>query len=411
MLELRLGTTDLGHPQVPEKEGRQDSERQSRDWVASLKLPTFERAAVSRSALTLRALCHRPTGGALAAATLGLPEWIGGLRNWDYRYVWLRDASMIVQTLLDLGSTVEADAYLNWLYDRFSSTGHPENLHPLYTLSGGGSPAEAALEQLPGYAGSRPVRVGNAAQGQAQLDVFGAVCNLIAARAAMRGSLTAEEHFMLDASVAAVAQRWREPDHGIWEIRDVPRHHTHSKMMCWLAVDRGIAALNLAGSAPDEWSKLRAEIERDIQDNAWDPAVGAFVSAYEVRQIDAAVLQPLSYGFPATKEQTAGTIAAVEATLRRGSTVYRYRHRDGLPGDEGAMHICAAWLIEAYVLTGQLEDAEELFSAMLAAAGRTGLLSEQVDPRDLHGLGNHPQAYSHAGLILAALALDRAVGR
>jgi trehalose 6-phosphate phosphatase len=407
VLELRLGTGDLAASPTSEPEVRGVSQRYWSEWLDGLKLPTYERDAVARSALTLRALCHVPTGGIMAAATLGLPEWIGGIRNWDYRFVWIRDAAIISQTLLALGSVTEADAYLGWLCERFVASGNPENLHPLYALRGSGSPPEAALESLPGYAGSRPVRVGNAAQGQAQLDVFGAVCNLIAARAVVRGWLTDDERWLVETSVAAVALRWREPDHGIWEIRDSPRHHTHSKMMCWVAVDRGIAACSADGGCPAEWAELRSEIAADVLQNGWDPALASFVSAYDRREIDAAVLQPLGYGFPASIEQVAGTIHAIESTLRRGASVYRYRFNDGLPGDEGAMHICAAWLIEAYVLTGQLDDAEELFSGILAAAGRTGLLSEQVDPRDLRGLGNHPQAYSHVGLIAAALAMDR----
>lgn len=406
-LELRLGTTDLNESPVGESEARVMNETYWTDWLNRLEMPEYGRAAVERSALTLRALCHRPTGGILAAATMGLPEWVGGIRNWDYRYVWIRDAALTAHTLLDLGSTDETDAYLSWLHRVLSAATNVAHLHPLYMLSGSILPPEAVLDLFPGYAGSRPVRIGNAAQGQAQLDVLGPVCDLVAARVRLRGSTTEEEMWLVRACVEVVAQRWSEPDHGIWEIRDVPRHHVHSKMMGWIAVDRGIEIFLAHGTVPDEWLELRSAIEADVHANGWDPEIGGFVSAYDRREVDAAVLQPLVAGFPASLEQVRGTIRAVEAKLRRGSTVYRYRYDDGLPGDEGAMHICAAWLIEAYTRVGQVDDAEELFSAMLGAMGRTGLLSEQVDPRDFRGLGNHPQAYSHSGVVRAAIALNR----
>ena len=408
VLELRLGTTDLNEGKISEPDAREASEKYWSSWVSGLTLPEYGREAVARSALTLRALCHRPSGGILAAATMGLPEWVGGIRNWDYRYVWIRDAALTARTLLALGSEEETDAYLAWLHQVVSAASNPENLHPLYMLSGSILPPEAVLDLFPGYAGSRPVRIGNAAQGQVQLDVLGTVCDLVAARTRVRGKTIESEMWLVQACVEVVARRWQEPDHGIWEIRDVPRHHVHSKMMCWIAVDRGIEIFQAHGQVPEAWPILRSAIEADVQANGWDHEIGGFISAYDRREVDAAVLQAIVYGFPATPEQIAGTIRAVEAKLRRGSTVYRYRYNDGLPGDEGAMHICAAWLIEAYMLVDQIDDAQELFAGMVAAMGRTGLLSEQVDPRDLRGLGNHPQAYSHSGVAFAAIALDRA---
>ena len=407
ILELRLGSSNLDESPVAQSAARVTSEAYWTDWVRGLTLPNYGRQAVVRSALTLRALCHRPTGGILAAATMSLPEWVGGVRNWDYRYVWIRDAALTAHTLLDLGSTGESDAYLAWLYRVLSTAANVDHLHPLYMLSGSSLPPEAVLDEFSGYAASRPVRIGNAAQGQAQLDVLGPVCELVAARARIRGSINEREMWLVNACVSVVAQRWNEPDHGIWEIRDVPRHHVHSKMMGWIAVDRGIEIFRKHSKVPEEWLALRTRIEEDVQANGWDSEVGGFVAAYERREADAALLQPLVAGFPASTDQVSGTIKAIEAKLRRGSTVYRYRYDDGLPGDEGAMHICAAWLIEAYTLVGQIDDAEELFAAMVGAAGRTGLLSEQVDPRDFSGLGNHPQAYSHIGVIRAAMALER----
>ena len=409
VLELRLGTQSLEpHPLTVTKRQEQ-IERRSQEWVASLRLPGGKtREPVLRSALTLRGMWHEPTGSILAAATTSLPEEIGGIRNWDYRYCWLRDAAMTARVLVDLGSVEEAESLLGWTTKVVDSTGgHPERLHPLYTIDGSELGPEAVIETLPGYAGSRPVRVGNAANRQVQLDVFGPVADLIAALAVHRPP-SDSDLTVLDAMVEAVERRWHEPDHGLWEARLPPRHHVYSKVMCWLTVDRALAVYEGRPLARrDEWTALRDTIAENVLDHGWHPDIGAYTVAYGYRELDASSLWIGLSGLLADDHpRFLATVLAVEAELRRGPAVYRYMWDDGLPGREGGFHICTAWMVEAYLRTGRRADAEELFAQMLDCAGPTGLLPEQYDPEGERGLGNHPQAYSHLGLIRCALLLD-----
>ncbi|NJC71109.1 trehalose-phosphatase [Planosporangium thailandense] len=409
-LELRLGTADVGaHALDPDKR-RMIIEERSREWSSSLRLPAQAREAVLRSALTLRGLCHEPTGAVLAAATASLPEELGGVRNWDYRYCWLRDAAMSARVLVDLGSIEEADRFLSWTMRVIESTGgHPERLHPLYAVDGNELGAEAVIDTLPGYAGSRPVRVGNAANRQVQLDVFGPVADLIAAVVDHRG-LTPNDVAVMGAMVEAVERRWHEPDHGLWEARLPPRHHVYSKVMCWLTVDRAIHLGEKHGMPiRPEWRELRDTIADNVLTHGWHDKVGAYTVAYGDRDLDASSLWIGLSGLLADDDpRFLKTVLAIEAELRSGATVYRYLWDDGLPGREGGFHICTAWLIEAYLRTGRRTEAEELFQQMLDTAGPTGLLPEQYDPEAERGLGNHPQAYSHLGLIRCAMLLDQA---
>ena len=409
VLELRYGTDDVSG----ECAGRERSvvEQSWRDWVEVLDLPGIDAEWEKRSALTLKGLCYSPTGGVLAAATTSLPEGIGGLRNWDYRYVWIRDAALTVRALVDLGSLAEGEAYLDWLHGVVAAASSPERLHPLYSIHGSELGPEAVLDHLPGYAGSRPVRVGNAAQGQVQLDVFGPVVALIDEVSERRGSVSDAEWALVEDCVTAVSMRWREPDHGIWEIRDHPRHHVHSRMMCWLAADRGRRIADRRGTPRPEWQALGDEIVEDIEQNGFDEELNSYVCAYDRRVADAAVLQGILEGYPASQERIAGTVAFMEGQLRHAGGVYRYRYDDGLAGHEGAMHICGAWLAATYVRLGQLDDARQMLSAMFDASGVTRLLPEQIDPTDGRGLGNHPQAYSHLGALAVARELSRARAR
>jgi trehalose-phosphatase len=419
-LELRLGAaaqngtapdTDAS-AYVASVQGRQAAtEREWREWSSSLRLPGRARDLVLRSALTLRALCYRPTGAVLAAGTSSLPEEMGGVRNWDYRYCWLRDAAMSAQALVLLGSADEADALLRWTRGVIEGTaGHPERLHPLYSVDGNELGAEAVIETLPGYAGSRPVRVGNAANRQVQLDVFGPVADLLAHLADLRGGLEPWQITLLDDMVEAVSRRWHEPDHGIWEARIPPRHHVYSKVMGWLTVDRALRIGERYGIPVDPgWSALRDKIAQDVLERGWHPEAGAYSVAYDHPEMDASSLWiGLSGLLPDDDPRFLATVLAIEADLRSGPIVYRYRWDDGLPGHEGGFHICSAWLVEAYLRTGRRADAEELFEQMIACAGPTGLLPEQYDPLTERGLGNHPQAYSHIGVINCALMLDAA---
>jgi trehalose-phosphatase len=415
-LELRLGGdgTREEAPGLPAhvasvQERQADAERDWREWSSSLRLPNRARELVLRSALTLRALCYRPTGAIIAAGTSSLPEEMGGVRNWDYRYCWLRDAAMSAQALVLLGSGAEAEEFLRWTLAVIEGTaGHPERLHPLYSVDGNELGAEAVIETLPGYAGSRPVRVGNAANRQVQLDVFGPVADLLAHLADLRGGLEPWHVELMNDMVEAVARRWHEPDHGIWEARIPPRHHVYSKVMGWLTVDRALRLGERHGMPVDPgWSALRDKIAEDVLERGWNAEVGAYTVAYDHKELDASSLWIGLSGLLADDDpRFLKTVLAVEAELRSGPIVYRYRWDDGLPGREGGFHICTAWLIEAYLRTGRRADAEELFEQMIDCAGPTGLLPEQYDPVTERGLGNHPQAYSHLGVVNCALMLD-----
>lgn len=408
VIELRAGTENMRPYRTSEPDRRELTHARWHAFVSRLALPDLYRKEVLRSALTLKALCHEPTGAILAAATTSLPEWIGGIRNWDYRYCWLRDAAMTANALTLLGSTSEADAFLGWLEQIFETTASPERVHPLYRLDGSILGPEAVVDTLPGYAGSRPVRIGNAAQGQVQLDVFGPILELVANAARVRGWVTARDLALANQCVEAVRRRWNEPDHGIWEERDQPRSHVHSRIMCWQTVDRALELIAMHDDfdRPD-WHELRDEIRTDILTHGWNDAEQTFVAAYDHTYVDAAVLAVVTSGFlPPEDPRVASTIRAVESSLRDGPTVYRYRHDDGLPGTEGGMHLCTTWLIEAYALAGMHDEATNLLHQYVSCTGTTGLLPEMYNPGAEAGLGNHPQAYSHIGLIRGVLALQ-----
>ncbi|NGP04780.1 trehalose-phosphatase [Rhodococcus sp. 14C212] len=418
ILEFRCGTDDIGPHPVAEVQRRASAEEYWWKWAAGLDLPPLKRDLMKRSALTLRGLVHAPTGSIMAAATTSLPEEIGGVRNWDYRYCWLRDAALTAHALVSVGSVAEADAYLDWVHRVLDTVPGPERLHPLYTLAGGALPPEAVIDTLPGYAGSRPVRVGNAASQQVQLDVFGPIVDLISALAHRREergvphdeALTDRDWELVCAMVTAVECRWFEPDHGIWEIRDNPRHHVYSKVMGWLTVDRALTLAEKFGrTAGDNWAGLRAEIAEEVLEKGWNEDVCSYTAAYDGTDLDAATLFiGLSGLIDPDDPRFHATVVATEAELRSGSTVYRYLHDDGLPGTEGGFHLCAAWLVEAYLLVGARPQAEALFAQLVDAAGPTGLLSEEYDPVAERSLGNHPQAYSHLGLLRCAQLLAAA---
>ncbi|MDJ0419943.1 trehalose-phosphatase [Rhodococcus opacus] len=413
VLELRCGTEELGPSETPEEERRALAESYWSDWAKSLTLPTLKPDLMKRSALTLRGLVHVDSGAIMAAATTSLPEEIGGVRNWDYRYCWLRDAALTASALVSLGSLSEAEGYLDWVHDVLETLPGPERLHPLYTLHGGGLPPEAVIDSLPGYAGSRPVRIGNAANQQVQLDVFGPIVELIHDLSHAREKqgalvpLNDRDWELVCAMVEAVERRWFEPDHGIWEIRDNPRHHVYSKVMGWVTVDRAVAlAEHFGRDVEPGWTPLRDKIAEEVREKGWKDEVRSFTAAYDGTDLDAATLYiGLSGLIDPSDEKFAATVTATEAELRSGSTVYRYHHDDGLPGTEGGFHLCAAWLVEAYLLIGQRSQAEALFAQLVDAAGPTGLLSEEYDPVAERSLGNHPQAYSHLGLLRCAQLL------
>lgn len=408
VLELRCGSDDLSVDPVPEPVRRQWAGEEWSRWRESLRLPQLRADLVDRSALTLRALCHRDHGGILAAATTSLPEEIGGVRNWDYRYCWIRDGALTAKCLVSLGSHEEAERYLTWLRRVLSTVAGPERLHPLYTIAGRTLGTEATLEGLPGYAASRPVRIGNLAEQQVQLDVFGPVADLIAELACARGELRGDEWAMVLAMATAVERRWHEPDHGIWQERARPRHHVYSKVMCWVTIDRLLSlAARFCREVDPAWPRLRDRIAEDVLSQGWHPDRESFTTAYGAADLDAAVLHVgLSGLLPTDDPRFVATVNAVEAELRYGPTVYRYLREDGLPGGECGFHLCTAWLVEAYLRVGRGDDARELFKHLADAVGPTGLLPEEYDPVAERSLGNHPQAYSHLGLVRCAQLLS-----
>ena len=410
VLNLRCGDTE---PATADPAGEPDRRaavaQESRQWVRELELPGMKPSLVRRSALVLKSLVHEPTGAVLAAPTTSLPEGIGGTRNWDYRYCWLRDGSMTVNALVDLGSTEEADGFLRWLDRILENAPGPEWLHPLYSVTGAPLSTEAIIETLPGYAGSRPVRIGNAADHQVQLDVFGPIAELIDGLGNRRGTLPDGHWRLMEQMASAVLARWHEPDHGIWEARRAPRHHTYTKVMCWVTLDRAMrTAVRFRRPVGPGWEETANTIRAEVLREGWDDSACSYTVAYDSPDLDAAVLHIGLSGLLDVRDQRfLDTVAAVERELRVGPTVFRYRYDDGLPGLEGGFHICTTWLIEAYLAVGRMDDALELFNQLVALFGPTGLLPEEYDPGTETHLGNHPQAYSHLGFIRCAQLLDR----
>lgn len=412
VLELRCGSGDLSPAVIAEEKRSKQTTRLFSHWAEDLELPGLATDLVRRSALVLRGLCHGPTGGIAAAATTSLPENIGGIRNWDYRYCWPRDAALAASSLVRLGSSEEAVRFLDWMLGVVDQLPAPDRLNPIYTVSGDDLPVEADIRELPGYAGSRPVRIGNAANKQVQLDVFGPIVELVYMLLQSGAPLSTEHWRLVEAMVSAVRMRWSEADHGIWEIRRPVRHHVHSKVMCWQTASLGAEiAERFLGRARPEWSALADEIKADVLEKGWDAEADAFTSAYGERDPDASVLLiGLTGMIEADDPRFAGTIRAVERDLLHDGIVYRYHYDDGLPGTEGGFYLCTAWLIESLAMSGRVDDAKKLFDGYLATVGPTGLIPEQYDPAENRTLGNHPQAYSHIGLINSALCLNSRFG-
>lgn len=410
VIEFRYGTASLEPSSQPERQRRERSERFWSDWAATLSLPSFAREQVMRSALVLKALCYGPTGAIAAAGTTSLPEHAGGVRNWDYRFCWPRDAAMSAKALALLGTNGPALKLLDWLLGILDRSEPGTFLSPVYTITGGHLGPEGEVGELHGYRGSRPVRIGNAAAQQIQLDVFGPIVDLVAMLAKQGAALSSEHWRMVDSMVSAIEGRWQEPDHGIWEVRRPRKHHVHSRVMCWQAVDRAVTVASYLGRARTDWIELRDRIANDVLTHGWNPHVQSFCATYEDSEPDAGALAVgLSGMLPANDSRFLATIDFVERQLREGPTVFRYRYDDGLPGIEGGFHLCTTWLIEAYLLSGQHDQAISLFEQYVSLIGPTGLLSEQYEPRTGRALGNYPQAYSHLGLINAAISLEHAV--
>lgn len=370
---------------------------------------------VKRSLITLKALTYMPTGGIVAAATTSLPEHIGGTRNWDYRICWLRDATMTLLALMKLGYYEEAGAWRNWLLRAVA--GDPDQMQIMYGLSGERNLAEWEVPWLDGFLGSKPVRVGNAAAEQLQLDVYGEVADCMAQ--ALRGGLPPHPRTRALAEVIMphLEKAWRQPDEGIWEVRGPRQHFTHSKVMAWVAFDR---ASTLAAEAEDgaalarRWRKVANEIHADVCAKGFDPELNSFTQAYGAKALDASLLHiPLTGFLPADDPRVIGTVKAIQERLTVDGLVQRYATHltdDGLPPGEGVFIACSFWLADVMVMQGRRDEALALFERLCGLANDVGLIAEEYDPVARQMLGNFPQAFSHVGLINTALNLARSHG-
>ena len=398
---------DPGH--VDAEQALTGTEAGWKAWSDQCTVTGPYREIVQRSLITLKALTYQPTGGIVAAATTSLPEWLGGKRNWDYRICWLRDATFTLYSLMSAGYFDEARDWTNWLLRAVA--GDPSQLQILYGIAGERRLPEVELDWLPGYEGSRPVRVGNAASLQLQLDVYGEVMDAL--HLARRvGLAPSEAGWALQRTLMGYLEKiWQEPDEGIWEVRGPRRHFTHSKVMAWVAFDRAVKGIEQFGlDGPlERWRAIRDRIHESVCREGFDAGVGAFVQSYGSKEVDASLLMIPLVGFlPATDPRVLGTVRAVESSLLRDGFVARYATHpavDGLPPGEGAFLACSFWLADNYALQGRIAEATEMFERLSGLANDVGLLSEEYDPVTRRLLGNFPQAFTHVSLINTALNL------
>ncbi len=386
------------------------------DWARNCSYSGRWADAVMTSLIVLKALIYQPTGGIVAAATTSLPERIGGVRNWDYRFCWLRDATLALDALVGNGFIDEARAWREWLLRAVA--GDPDDLQIMYGPAGERRLPELEIDWLPGYEGSRPVRVGNGASSQFQLDVYGEVFDLLHEARRHRLERDDDSWALQRKLLENLERRWREPDEGIWEVRGPRRHFTHSKVMAWVAMDRGVKAVEEFGrNGPVErWRAVREEIRAEVLERGFDPDLNSFVGFYGSKRVDASLLVLPLVGFlPPEDPRVRGTIEAVRRELLHDGFVHRYSHDgetaaiDGLPPGEGAFFLCSFWFVDNLALLGELDEACEMFERLLSLRNDLGLLSEEYNPELGRLVGNFPQAFSHIGLISTAMTLDRAL--
>jgi GH15 family glucan-1,4-alpha-glucosidase len=383
-----------------------------RDWAEARPTVGRYRDAVVRSALALKLLVHAPTGAVAAAATTSLPEEIGGERNWDYRFSWVRDSAFVMEALLGLGCGVEAEAFFWWLMHASQIT-HP-HLQVLYRLDGGAHAKERTLA-LDGYAGSRPVRIGNGAVEQRQLDIYGDLLQTAWLYAEAGYPIDREFADRLAATADLVAQIWAHPDAGIWEVRSEFEHFTQSKMMCWVALDRAIR-LAKSGHLPsrhvDRWTAAAADVRAFIEERCWSAEKQSYTRAAGTEDLDASVLLGARLGYLEVDDpRLSSTIGALLRELADGPYLYRYLSEDGLRGGEGAFLCCSFWLVEVLARTGRLSEATTLMDRLVALANDVGLYAEEMDAETGAFLGNFPQGLTHLALLTAAAAIERGDGR
>ncbi|MFG3056308.1 glycoside hydrolase family 15 protein [Kitasatospora sp. NPDC048239] len=421
---LTWQASHLEAPTAPDAEEMLDATTDFwHEWAGQCTYQGPYREAVIRSLITLKGLTYAPTGGIVAAPTTSLPEDIGGERNWDYRYTWLRDAAITLSSLLRTGYRDEAKAWREWLLRAVA--GDPENLQIMYGIAGERELTESSLDWLPGYEGSQPVRVGNGAAGQLQLDVYGEVVEALHL-AHMTGLVRNDHaHHLQLRLIEYLEDHWTEPDEGIWEVRGPRRHFVHSKVMAWVAVDRTIKLLEQSPEdAPSDghlerWRELRETIHRDVCDKGYDPERNTFTQYYGGRELDASLLLIPQVGFlPPDDKRVIGTIEAIQRELStEDGFVLRYpthdesgNNVDGLSGHEGAFLACSFWLADDLAMIGRVQEARELFDKLLSLRNDIGLLAEEWDPREKRQVGNFPQAFSHVPLIDTALRLTACGG-
>jgi GH15 family glucan-1,4-alpha-glucosidase len=388
-----------------------------RSWLSHSRYRGRWREMVSRSALTLKMLTYAPTGAIVAAPTTSLPEVIGGGRNWDYRYTWIRDAAFSLYGLLRLGFTEEAEAFIGWLTDRFEDRAERESgpLQIMYAVDGGSELPEEILDHLEGYEGSRPVRIGNGAAHQRQLDIYGELVDSVYLYNKYGSPISHQDWSEVTRIVEWVCEHWEEADEGIWEVRGGRKRFTYSRVMSWVAVERAIRMARQRGLPGDivSWLEMRDRIYAAIMERGWNEARQAFVQHEETDVLDASLLlMPLVKFIAPTDPRWLSTLDRIQAELVSDSLVYRYNAEaspDGLEGKEGTFSMCSWWYVEALTRAGRLEEARLVFEKMLTYANHVGLYAEEIGPSG-EQLGNFPQAFTHLALISAAHNLDRALG-